>query len=498
MRSTWCTLVALSLVIAGLSCSRGAAERTDVPRRARETIALAPGAAPATVRAYLPSFHDYLDIVLFHPGAGYYATGRVDLRSDFRTFPVALAPSFGQMVAEQIFRMWEGMRRAGTLSADERFTIAEVGAGDGTMAESVLDHVEDRARESASWRLFEKQLRYVSYDRSPALGEKQRRRNARFGPRFEARQGDASELAATLPKNSMKGVIVSNELLDCLSTHKIAWRDDAAIEIAFVVPSLARTEWSRLEGTVPAPSRDLVRRGHEAIRRDLLEAADRDRVYLDKAAFANLLDALRDRPDYEATVSRLRVEEVYVPVSVVPEVADHVRRYARDYAHGTRGSVAYVNLGAEKLVRDASAALRAGYVLTIDYGFGWRGTLANDVEHLRIYGAGAKAGAVNPYDAPTLHDITTDVNFGHLAAEGELVALEARYFGPQRSMRAGTSVGLEPPAPRSLTHEDAEDFRAWAELFERWDVYKVLVQQKRGTDPAYAFPGTQPEPLGFE
>src|SRR5580704_11806119 len=77
----------------------------------REEIKLAPGVNPVTVKEYFPSFYDYLDTVLFHPTAGYYSSGRVDFSQHYRTFPIALAPSFGNMVAEQMFRMWDGMRK---------------------------------------------------------------------------------------------------------------------------------------------------------------------------------------------------------------------------------------------------------------------------------------------------------------------------------------------------------------------------------------------------
>lgn len=390
---------------------------------------------------HLPTFRDYLDVALFDPAVGYYATGRVDLRADFRTFPVALAPAFGQMVAEQVFRMWEGMRRAGTLGADEKFTVAEVGAGDGMLAETFLDCVGTRAATDVRWRLFEAQLRYWSFDRSPALSERQRARNARFA-NFEARSGDATNLAVALPANSITGVILSNELLDCFSVHKVTW-DESGAHVVYVKPSL-------------------------------------DGVAIDDFG-------TRIRTLSTAQRARLHIDEVYAPLDSVPDVAEHVRRYKQQYAQ--HASVAYVNLGATKFIRDAGAALRAGYVLTIDYGAGWRGSLAGDTEHLRIYGRDVQAGN-NPYDAPTLHDITTDVNFGEVAAEGQLAGLDTKYFGPQRSMRAGTDVVIEPPPGAN-----PDDFHHWADLFETWDVYKVLIQQKRGTDAAYTYPGGPAEDL---
>src|SRR5437868_1306026 len=145
----------------------------------RNEIHLAPGVNPAIVKDYFPSFYDYLDTVLFHPTAGYYSSGRVDFTNHYRTFPGALAPVFGHMVAEQMFRMWDGMRKAGTLGPSEKFTIAEFGAGDGAMAESVLDYIDQQAAENPDtrWREFKQQTVYACYDRSPALSEIQRKRN---------------------------------------------------------------------------------------------------------------------------------------------------------------------------------------------------------------------------------------------------------------------------------------------------------------------------------
>ena len=42
---------------------------------------------------------------------------------------------------------------------------------------------------------------------------------------------------------------------------------------------------------------------------------------------------------------------------------------------------------------------------------------------------------------------------------------------------------------------NAGEFRDWAERFGGPSVYKMLLQQKSGTDPAYRFPGQHPESL---
>jgi SAM-dependent MidA family methyltransferase len=100
-----------------------------------------PSQAHAEAPKYFLSFFDYHDLVMFHPTVGYYASGRVDFVDHYRTYPVVLAPRFGHMIAEQIFTMWNGMRRAGTLGERDRFTIAEFGPGDGALAEAILDYL---------------------------------------------------------------------------------------------------------------------------------------------------------------------------------------------------------------------------------------------------------------------------------------------------------------------------------------------------------------------
>jgi len=466
----------------------------------RSEIKLAPGVDPALVKTYFPSFYDYLDTVLFHPTAGYYSSGRVKFAEDYQTFPIALAPSFGQMITEQMLHMWDGMRKAGTLAASDKFTIAEFGAGNGAMAESVLSYIDQQAAENSDrrWREFKAQTVYACYDRSPALSELQRKRNARFGARFEARQGDATNPGATIAPATLKGVILSNELPDCFSVHKVILGAGGSVEIAFAVPSISRQAWADLEPSMPADARERIARDDAAINGKLLDsrnrgAAGRDRVYLSRDGFNTILDAFSKADDYENKVGLLQFQELYVPVTVIPELAEHFRRYAHDYAYAlTRsgmGMVTYINLGEGKFIRGAGEALKAGYVITVDYGSGWEEILSQQFDHLRMYGPGSSTSQANPYHAPTLNDMTTDVNFGHIAAEGKSVGLQAMYFGPQHALQLGTTINLDDPPPgRGQSEDDLADYQHWAGLFYTWEVYKVLIQQRDKTDAEYRYP----------
>jgi SAM-dependent MidA family methyltransferase len=474
-----------------------------------------PSEARAAVKDYFPSFLEYQDIVMFHPKVGYYASGRVSFTNDYQTFPIVLAPLFGHMVAEQMFFMWDGMRKAEMLGDKEQFTIAEIGAGDGVLAESILDYLQTKSNTDARWRQFANQVLYICYDRSPALNDTQRKRNARFGSRFAARLADATNLTATIPAGSFKGVVLSNELPDAFSVHKVILSPSGAADVAFVVPSLPGTNWSTIRPLLSAEIAKQIEGADLEVEKKFFSGKVNADLYLTRASFVSLLENLLAAKEYEATANAMQFQEVYVPVSVIPEVAAHLRRYARVYAgilaKNPHGFVTYINPGVESFIQGAGNVLKSGYVLTIDYGSTWDGILAEDsYSHLRTYGpahkgsnlspevedAGGGAGDPeiwNPYLGPTLNDMTTDVNFSLMVVEGELVGLKPMYFGSQGALHSGTTITFDNPPP--YRHEK---FDAWSYDFENPSVYKVLVQQKEGTDKSYRFPDKKPESLGLD
>ncbi|HSW49457.1 MAG TPA: SAM-dependent methyltransferase, partial [Bryobacteraceae bacterium] len=326
-------VAALLILSSTALCADAAARSLQNGWEIRDELKPAPEADQA-VQRHLLSFLDYQDLVMFHPKFGYYASGRVDFASDYQTYPIALAPHFGRMAAEQIFRMWLGMRRSGSLELGDRFTIAEFGAGNGILAESILDYLEIISQEEGAdprWREFAAQVLYICYDRSPALHKTQRERNARFGSRFEAREADATNPSAAIPPDSLVGVVLSNELPDAFSVHKVILSLDGSAEVAFVAPYLWRESWTRFEKTVPAGVAEEVVRGDTAIRK-ALSGVREDQVYLSRAAFEALLEALISSKEYHPLVLSLQFHEVYLPASMVPELAGHLRRHAGSYA----------------------------------------------------------------------------------------------------------------------------------------------------------------------
>jgi SAM-dependent MidA family methyltransferase len=465
--------------------------------------------AHADVPKYFPSFFEYHDLVMFHPTVGYYASGRVDFVDHYRTYPVVLAPMFGHMVVEQIFAMWNGMRKAGTLGERDRFTIAEFGPGDGALAEAILEYLVRKAESDSAWKAFADQVLYVCYDRSPSLSKVQQDRNARFGKRFEARVADATDMTATIRKGSLKGVVLSNELPDAFSVHKIILSADGAAEVAFVVPSIPEQTWRVVQPLLPTTAARSIDTDDKAIEDRFFGGQREPAVFLTKASFVTLLEHLRTTREYESTANAMLFRELYVPAATVPIVAEHLGRYAELYAgvlaRDAGGLVSYVNPGAERFIQDAGHVLSAGYVLTIDYGGNWEEMLAQHTyPRFRTYGPAQKDGThlspnqidtSAPYVGPTLNDFTTDANFTLLAAAGELAGLRPLYYGAQGALQAGTGVSLDTVPAARANEGNADEFRRWAQSFTAPSVYKMLLQQKTATDPTYRFPGTQPESL---
>src|SRR5262250_2483210 len=140
-----------------------------MPRPARKAARVA-ATTPSNRARRLLSFGDFVDDALFHPRWGYYATGGVRFGSGghYDTYPLALSPLFGRMVAQYGFQQW---RRVG---APARYEICELGAGNGQLCLDTLLWTQERARHDRGWRAFADAMRYRILERSPSLLTRQR------------------------------------------------------------------------------------------------------------------------------------------------------------------------------------------------------------------------------------------------------------------------------------------------------------------------------------
>lgn len=149
------------------------------------------------------SFHDFMEMALYHPGSGYYTSQpeKIGSNGDFYTSS-SLTSAFGAMIARQLEQMWN------ILGKDD-FTIVEYGAGTGQLCQDILDYCKDNKE-------FYDHLTYCIIEKSPSLCEQQQLHLPGEKVRW---QGSIGEIAP------VRGCILSNELIDNFSVHLVVMEE---------------------------------------------------------------------------------------------------------------------------------------------------------------------------------------------------------------------------------------------------------------------------------
>lgn len=167
------------------------------------------------------TFAEYMDLALYHPQHGYYATNAavIGASGDFFTSP-HLGADFGELLAEQFVQMWEVMQRP------TPFTLVEMGAGQGLLAVDILRYVQRQHPE------FLRSLEYIIVERAAALiTEQQRQLKALEDLDIPLRWQSLEEI----PQNSVTGCFFSNELIDAFPVHQVTLVSDQLQEIYVTV-----------------------------------------------------------------------------------------------------------------------------------------------------------------------------------------------------------------------------------------------------------------------
>lgn len=168
------------------------------------------------------TFAEYMDLALYHPQYGYYAAAptKIGATGDFFTAP-HLGSDFGELLAEQFVQMWH------LLCQPDRFTLVEMGAGQGLLAGDILNYLEQHHPDLVAG------LDYVIIERANALIAEQRQRLQALIDRG---------LTITwltlddLSPDSITGCFFSNELVDALPVHQVMVQDGQLQEIYVTVP----------------------------------------------------------------------------------------------------------------------------------------------------------------------------------------------------------------------------------------------------------------------
>ncbi|MBI3749129.1 MAG: SAM-dependent methyltransferase [Chloroflexi bacterium] len=154
-----------------------------------------------------------MELALYDPAGGYYRAeaARPGRGGDFLTAPET-HPIFGEMLARAIEEAW------GRLGRPEPFVLREYGAGTGTLGLAVLAGL-DAARSPLAAR-----LRYDPVEVEP-------RRLEAIATRFGEAGRSGTLVTAAEHGRPVVGVILANEVLDALPTHRMVGRGDRLQEV---------------------------------------------------------------------------------------------------------------------------------------------------------------------------------------------------------------------------------------------------------------------------
>ncbi|QLE57383.1 class I SAM-dependent methyltransferase [Nostoc sp. TCL26-01] len=159
------------------------------------------------------TFAEYMDMVLYHPEYGYYASNAVKIGlqgGDFFT-SVNLGSDFGELLAEQFVQMWE------ILGKPVPFYLVEMGAGQGLLALHILQYTQQKYAD-----LFAG-LQYLIVEKSPGLRQEQQQRLQDLPVHW-------CNLEDITP-NSITGCFFANELVDAFPVHQFIVEDRELREI---------------------------------------------------------------------------------------------------------------------------------------------------------------------------------------------------------------------------------------------------------------------------
>ncbi|HEV2674775.1 MAG TPA: SAM-dependent methyltransferase [Aliidongia sp.] len=187
------------------------------------------------------TFADFMEHSLYgiDGEGGYYNSGLVTIGNSDDFFTAAsLSKHFGGTIARSLVDMHAELGRP------SRFDVVEMGAGNGDMAKAIIDKLQ------ADHPDVYQALRYTIVERSEALITRQQ---GRLGDRpVQWIHGSAS----ALPMRNVRGVFISNELVDVFPVHRAITRNGDLKELYVAVDADGRFIASEGE---PSPALDAVR-----------------------------------------------------------------------------------------------------------------------------------------------------------------------------------------------------------------------------------------------
>jgi len=175
-------------------------------------------------------FARYMHLALYHPQHGFYASGRrrTGWEGQFVTSP-ELDPAYGRLWAGGLEKIWESCGRP------PRFTLIEVGPGEGSFAAAVLEAVEAD---------FASSLNVLLVERVDAVRRRQRNALEGFGNvEWISSLDEAGEVDC--------GCLFANEVIDNIPVRVVENRGGRLVELRVGVSD------SHLELVATSPSEEV-------------------------------------------------------------------------------------------------------------------------------------------------------------------------------------------------------------------------------------------------
>ncbi|HEY9669748.1 MAG TPA: SAM-dependent methyltransferase, partial [Coleofasciculaceae cyanobacterium] len=342
------------------------------------------------------TFAEYMDLALYHPQHGYYATGVVNIGAggDFFTSP-HLGRDFGELLAEQFVQIWDSLGRP------KPFTLMEMGAGQGLVAADVLRYLYRQHPEC-----FEA-VEYIIVEKAAGLVQEQQQLLQKFKlPTTDKPLPVRWSSLEEIPENSVTGCCFSNELVDAFGVHQVVLQERQLQEIYVTTAELAGVRSEKII-SIKSPNSSL-----EPIQ--------------------NSTSKILNPKSSDASGNEINFVEV-IDTPSTPKLAEYfdfvgINLMSGAYSEGYRTEV---NLAALEWLRAIANRLQRGFLLTIDYGY------SAD----RYYQPSRHQGTLQCYyrhqyhDEPYINigqqDITAHVNFTALERQGELCGLRKVGFTQQ-------------------------------------------------------------------
>lgn len=168
------------------------------------------------------SFNRFMELALYTPALGYYtgANAIFGSQGDFITAP-ELTPLFSRCIAKQVQQVLSSLSTQGD--------VLEFGAGAGTMATDVLMELE---------KLNCLPGHYYIVEISPTLQQRQREKISIYAPHLLERVSWVKEVPG-----DFVGIILGNEILDAIPTHRVRINPDGNHQELFVTVKDNRFSW---------------------------------------------------------------------------------------------------------------------------------------------------------------------------------------------------------------------------------------------------------------